>query len=131
MGYNYKIILEENREGNWYLVEYYSNSGSFSCEVNHFFLMKKNEATYQEEDDDGYYWYTFTPEQVLEEYKPIDWRIKMKEIIDSSENPEDAIYKIKDIDYSYPTYWDELEKWAKLILSYPEKILRIRYGIAV
>lgn len=134
MGYNYKIILQEPDLYYWDTIYEYTNSGSFSCEANHFFLMKKNEGIYEGEDDDGYCWYSFTSKQVLEEYYKynVDWKSKMKEIIDSSETPEKAIESIKEVDYSYPTYWEELEKWAKLILAQsPDSMLRIRYGIAV
>lgn len=130
MGYNYRIILEEKEGDNWNTLYEYSNSGSFNSESNHYFLTNINEGTYQGKDNDEYTWYIFTSEQVLKEYNEINWKEKMKELIDSSEYTEDAIEKITNDEY-LPTYWVELEEWSNLILSYPEKELRVRFGISV
>jgi hypothetical protein len=138
MGYNYYIVLDEKENENWKEIYRYSNSGSFSCESNHYFLMERHSGYNLGKDEEEYSWYVFTPEQVLDEYNKYDrgdWKLRMKRIIDSSETQEEAIKAIEELKYDdqfyFPSYWEELEKWAELILKNQGKQLRIKYGIAV
>jgi hypothetical protein len=138
MGYNYEIILEKKENEVWKVIYCYSNTGSFSCESNHYFLTERNDSIYLGKDDREYSWYLFTAEQVLEEYNKYDradWKLRMKRIIDYSKTQEEAIKEIEELKYDdrfyLPSYWEELEKWAELILQNPGKELRIKYGIAV
>lgn len=135
MGYNYHIVLDEKENEDWKEIYRYSNSGSFSCESNHYFLTEINDSIYLGKDDQDYCWYLFSPEQVLEEYNKYDrgdWKLRMKRIIDSSKTQEEAIEELKYDDQFYlPSYWEELEKWAELILQNKGKEVRIRYGYSV
>lgn len=126
MGYSYKIILEERVGDHWVELEYRSDIGS----GHHYFYTNLTQAFYEGEDARKYSWYVFPTDQVLSDYRNVNWKGLMRNIIESSRTADEAIDTIINGEYLIP-YWRELEEWALMILSHPDKELRVRYGVSV
>lgn len=130
MGYSYKIILEERVGDHWVELEYRSDIGSGHSTCCHYFYTNLTQAVYEGEDARKYSWYVFPADQVLRDYGNVNWKGLMRNIIESSRTADEAIDKIINGEYLLP-YWRELEEWALMILSHPDKELRVRYGVSV
>lgn len=139
MGYSYKITLRAKEQDEWKDVDSYSNSGSFSCEEQHYFLTHTGNHNFCHKNESGYSTYIFPASVVLSEYfsyQEQTWKDIMKETIDSCKTPEEAMEAIQKFDCDYfrrPTFWTELETWSLKIRKLNKDVedVRIIYEIAV
>lgn len=133
MGYNYIILLEENVDGEWKELYVYENSGSYNSICNHYFYTFSDfKQSFERNIKNNCFniWFEFQPSELIEEYQKVDWKSKMIEIINSSKNVYEAKDEIYYFQESLPTYIEELEKWYNIIQKYPNKVLRIHFGLS-
>ena len=139
MGYSYNIVLQIREQNEWKIVDSYSNNGSFNCEDQHYFLTHIGSDNFFHKDSSGYTYYVFSASTVLKDYnkyKIREWKDIMKETIDSSKTPEEAMEAIQGFDcesFQRPSFWTELGKWGYQIMALKEDIdnIRIIFEIAV
>jgi hypothetical protein len=144
MGYSYEILLEYKEGDEWKILEEYNNSGSYHSSNNHYFLNNFNWSDKIENYDrnkdykeDGYYYIDI--KKMKNEYMEIcnkinDWKSKVIEYINNINCIKLLNEYVEEISYDYeqvPEYFEELEKWIKILKEYEEKgyiKMRILYG---
>ena len=143
MGYSYEILLEHKEGDEWKILEEYCNSGSYGCSDYHYFFNKfewsnkiENYERKKNYKENGYYYIDI--EQMKKDYLEIynktnNWKNKLIEYIRDAGSIELVKEFVEELSHevNVPIYFEELEKWYKIVKGYEEKgnrDMRIVFG---
>jgi hypothetical protein len=121
MGYNYYFLILGTKDDKQEELEYFENSGSYSCVGIHwFFCNRKNDYTYSGKSNMGEYQYIFYFDELEPIYNEIHYKESYSDVKDAMDNFKDFLEKdvIESLGEELKVRMNE--KWCQLKTTFEE-----------